>query len=422
MAKLRQALILAAGESSRFWPLASDHHKSMYEICGKPILQYTTEALKRVGIRDLIIVHGPTDTAVRKRFGSGKEFGVRIRYAVQRDAKRTGMAGAIRVANRLLAEQFTVVNAGNFSCGAALQPMLRAHRGGITLAATPTKTPQLYGIFRFKGTKPVGLVEKPKKAPSNQRIIGTYILKRDFLTVLRKYRGHYALETALNAWLKAGKPTALVRLKRYPEFPLKYPWHLFAINHYLLDRLKAHRGRNVRIHPTARITGKVWLGDNVRVREYAIINGPCWIGEGSTIGTHALIRDYASLGRDVQTGFRTEIKNSLLFDDIKLHTSFVGDSILDSGCRFGATTVTANRRMDRKSIKTVIKRERIDTGMTFFGTICGKNVRTGVHTSIMPGVKLGSNATIGPNTAVMEDVPNDTLVYAKFKRTVRKRK
>jgi len=46
MPKVTQAVILAAGESSRFWPLSADKHKSMVEIMGKPILQYTLESLR----------------------------------------------------------------------------------------------------------------------------------------------------------------------------------------------------------------------------------------------------------------------------------------------------------------------------------------------------------------------------------------
>ena len=243
MAKVTQAVILAAGESSRFWPLASDRHKSMYAILGKPILQYTVESLKKLGLRDLIIVVSPTDTSVRKHFANGKKFGVRIRYAAQKQP--TGMAGAILAAKPILAQQFAVLNASSFSCDQALKPMLR--KSGLVLAATATKTPQLYGIFTFSGSKVVGLTEKPKIPKSNQRIVGTYILTREFLPVLQKHRGHYAFEDALNAWLRT-KPATVLRLKNYPELSLKYPWHLLAINQQFMQNLKRHRGKNVKVH------------------------------------------------------------------------------------------------------------------------------------------------------------------------------
>lgn len=422
MVKVTQAVILAAGESSRFWPLVSGTHKSMYPIMDKPLLQYTLESLRKVGFREIIMVVSPTDSAIRAYFGNGKTFKLDIQYAVQQQSN--GMADAILCARSLLHAQFAVLNASSISCDVALKPMLKSiPKNGIALAAATTNAPELYGIFRFEGKRAVGVVEKPSQPPSDQRVVGIYLLNQEFLELLAQQQGHYALEDALNTYLSAGKPAAVVKLKSYPEQSLKYPWHLFAINRQLMDaHLKSHRGKHVKIHKTASIEGKVWLGDNVRVLEHAVIKGPCYIGDNSVVGTHSLVREYATLGHDVQTGFRSEIKNSLLAHDIKLHTCFIGDSILDTGCRFGAGTIVANRRMDRKIIKSVVKGTPVDTGLTFFGTICGQNTRTGIRTTIMPGVKLGGTTIIGPNTMVMEDVPDHTTVYAEFQRVVTKRR
>jgi choline kinase len=40
-----QAILLAAGESSRMYPLSSGIHKSMLEVLGKPLLEHTLEKL-----------------------------------------------------------------------------------------------------------------------------------------------------------------------------------------------------------------------------------------------------------------------------------------------------------------------------------------------------------------------------------------
>jgi len=51
-----QAIILAAGKSSRFYPLANDKHKSMVRIMGKPILEYTIQGLKEAGIKEIVLI------------------------------------------------------------------------------------------------------------------------------------------------------------------------------------------------------------------------------------------------------------------------------------------------------------------------------------------------------------------------------
>ena len=53
-----QSVILAAGESSRFWPL-NQKHKSLLKIMGKPIIWHTLNGLKKSGIKETIIIQGP---------------------------------------------------------------------------------------------------------------------------------------------------------------------------------------------------------------------------------------------------------------------------------------------------------------------------------------------------------------------------
>jgi len=53
-----QAVILAAGESSRFWPL-NYQHKSFFKIMDKPLIWYTIEGLRKAKIKEVIIVQSP---------------------------------------------------------------------------------------------------------------------------------------------------------------------------------------------------------------------------------------------------------------------------------------------------------------------------------------------------------------------------
>ena len=54
-----KAVILAAGQSSRFKPLSENRHKGLIHILGKPILQHTVEELRKAGVDDIIVVQGP---------------------------------------------------------------------------------------------------------------------------------------------------------------------------------------------------------------------------------------------------------------------------------------------------------------------------------------------------------------------------
>jgi bifunctional UDP-N-acetylglucosamine pyrophosphorylase/glucosamine-1-phosphate N-acetyltransferase len=84
--------------------------------------------------------------------------------------------------------------------------------------------------------------------------------------------------------------------------------------------------------------------------------------------------------------------------------NYIGDSVVGEGCSFGANTVTANWRLDEKDVQVRVEGKLVDSGRNKFGAIIGDNCRTGVNVSIMPGVKIGPNAVIGPGISVMRDV------------------
>ncbi|HET9946674.1 MAG TPA: sugar phosphate nucleotidyltransferase, partial [Patescibacteria group bacterium] len=86
-----QAVLLAAGRSSRFVPFTDVSHKSMIGLCGKPILAHTISSLKKVGITDIVIVVNE-ESDIPEIIGKGKEFGVTISYVTHVGAKGMGAA------------------------------------------------------------------------------------------------------------------------------------------------------------------------------------------------------------------------------------------------------------------------------------------------------------------------------------------
>lgn len=203
-------------------------------------------------------------------------------------------------------------------------------------------------------------------------------------------------------------------------FALKYPWDLFEFRKYIFDKfLKRRIAKSVKIGKGALIEGKVFIGDNTKIFEKAIIKGPCYIGRDCIIGNHALIRDYTDLENNNLVGARAEVTRSIFQQNCQVHSGFFGDSILGEKCFLGAGTITANVKIDRGEIKSTVKEEKVRTGLKSFGCVMGKNVRTGIHCSFMPGVLIGENSRIGPKTFIRENIENNSFYYTKFKKTIK---
>ncbi|KKU86201.1 MAG: Bifunctional protein GlmU [Parcubacteria group bacterium GW2011_GWA2_47_9] len=418
------ALILAAGKSSRFWPL-NTRHKSLFKIMGRPLIWYTLEGLRRAGINDIIIVQGKQKD-VETELKPFSFFGMRIKYIVQAEPK--GMGNAMWQARAYLKTSFLVLNAERIDAGEILKKTKIIAAGKApALLGQKTNNSELYGIFRLKGNRALEIIEKPQKgkAPSDIRVVGIYWLEPKFFQYYAKVKKEtYDFEMALSEYMRAVTVRVTILDRKNGEIlSLKYPWHLFKFEKYLFDReLKPHISKTAKIAKSAAIEGRVYVGERTRIMENAAIKGPCYIGNDCLVGNNALIRDYADLENGAVVGANGELTHSVFQEDVHCHSGFFGDSIFDRNCRVGAGTVTANVRLDRGRIKPYIDKEKTDSGLDSLGAIVGEEAHIGIHTSFMPGILVGANCVIGSSTVVRENVPENTLLYSEFTQQSKRRK
>jgi NDP-sugar pyrophosphorylase family protein len=104
-----QIVILAGGRATRLYPITKTIPKSMVEIQGKPFFKYQLELLKKNKIYDIVMCVGTFADQIIEYFGDGKDFGVSIKYSIEKPEKLLGTAGAIKNAERLLDESFFVM-------------------------------------------------------------------------------------------------------------------------------------------------------------------------------------------------------------------------------------------------------------------------------------------------------------------------
>lgn len=410
-----QAIILTAGQSSRFWPL-NQKHKTLLKIMGKPLICYTIESLKKAGVDDLVIVQGPQKDIEEelKQYDFG---GMHLRYVVQPEPK--GMGNAIFQARELLQDQFFVLNAERFDSNNYIEPILTKYKSSgvkLILLGAETPTPWLFGMLEIEGDRAKNLIEKPEKGkePSDIKVIGIYFLPKEFLDYYQRVPEHqYAFEDALSLYIKE-KEVRVVRAQEETP-PLKYPWHLLEVTKSLMKNLPSRLIKSSYIAKNVIIEGDVYIGENCKIFEGAVIKGPCYIGDNCIIGNNVLIRDYTNLEDKVLIGAFAEVTRSIFQEDVHTHSGYYGDSIFSKGCRLGAGIVAANVRIDRKEIKSTVKGKKIMTGVNSLGVIMGENTKIGVNCSLMPGVLIGSNCVVGPGTLVFENIEDNTTFFIEFK-------
>lgn len=409
-----KAVVLAAGKGERLQPVTSTRPKHLIEVAGKPILEHCLGALKACGISEtLMVVHYMAD-AIRDHFGKGESLGLNIEYVTQKEVLGTG--NAVSVAEPYITDDFILVYGDLLFASKALKAAISVHdkeRPTATMAVVPVENPEDYGVVNLEDEMHVkSIIEKPSReeSPTNLANAGIYILSTEIFEKARATsasdRGEWEITDAISLLLNERKPVSAVKISREDWFDIGRPWDVLEANRWAL-KMMDHRVYGY-IEEDVHLVGPVAISEGARIRSGVYIEGPAFVGKESDIGPNCYIRPYTSIGRKARIGNACEIKNSVVMDAAHIgHLSYVGDSIIGESCNLGAGTVTANYRLDARSVKMCVKDVAVDSGRRKLGAVLGDGVKTGINALLMPGVKVGCNSWIGPSVVVFRDLPSD---------------
>ena len=155
--------------------------------------------------------------------------------------------------------------------------------------------------------------------------------------------------------------------------------------------------------------GPVIVEQNARIEPGSHFIGPCYIGPNAEIRHAAYVRQFSWVCANAVVGHASETKHSVLLPGAKApHFNYVGDSILGSGVNLGAGTKISNLRNDGGEVHLRIDGQRIGSGLRKFGAVLGERCQLGCNSVSNPGVVLGCDSQVHPNTTVTGVFPADS--------------
>ncbi|MHA1771342.1 MAG: bifunctional sugar-1-phosphate nucleotidylyltransferase/acetyltransferase [Candidatus Thorarchaeota archaeon] len=414
-----KAAILAAGDSTRMAPLSANMPKHLLPVAGQPLIFHTLQELRTAGIEETLVITGYREEDLRKGIDAHDWSPMKIEYITQTERKGTAHAAAL--AKEFAGDDEIILMNGDVMMGAGeFKELISSHSESglhMTVAVIYKDDPTSYGVVVVdQKNRATNLVEKPPKEeiPSNLVNAGIYIAGPKLWEAIAKTglssRGEYEITDSIKMLIDQGQVN-VYKIQTW-WIDVGRPWDLLAANELILkDAVRRIEGT---VEEGATIKGNVIVDPSATIRSGAYIIGPAFIGPECVIGPNCFIRPYTYLERKVKVGNAVEIKNSIIMQGTNVgHLSYVGDSVIGRHSNFGAGTITANLRHDNKSVKVTVKGARMDSGRRKMGAIIGDDVKTGIGTSIGPGVVIHQGARTGIGVIVDRDIPAHTLVIAE---------
>jgi UTP--glucose-1-phosphate uridylyltransferase len=240
---VKKAVFPVAGMGTRFLPATKANPKEMLPIVDKPLIQYAVEEAIQAGITELIFVTNSSKRAIEDHFDSNYELEAKLEQqgntellnvvrgilpngiscAYIRQAQALGLGHAVLCAKNLVGDEpFAVLLADDLmeeKQGSCLQHMAARYQqetqssSVIAVETIPLSESKKYGIVAIDPQQKASgrmsaIVEKPlpQDAPSNQAVVGRYILTPRIFDLLEQTapdrRGEIQLTDAIAQLLK----------------------------------------------------------------------------------------------------------------------------------------------------------------------------------------------------------------------------
>lgn len=391
--RVKQAIVLAAGEGQRLRPFTALKPKVMIPIVNKPILHYVIEALSMNGITEVLLIVGYGQEHVQDYFGSGEQFGVRIKYIMQK--QQIGTGHALKQAKDFVDDKFLVLAGDNIIEPKTIGSFVAAQPNSILLKQQESVSK--YGVAILRGGWLANLVEKPTEPLSNLINIGIYMLNRKIFQYLEQ---EVDLPQALNQMITDGEMLN-VQETQGVWLDAVYPWDILKLNQEAMGRAVSRVGGT--IESGVNLRGVVQVGKDTIIRSGSYIIGPVVIGENCQIGPNVCLFPASSVGDGVIVSPFTIIRNSVIGKETSIGpNSFIEDSVIDQGCFVGSHFIARSNNSDIRVDKEI---HEIKCGV-FIGEDC--DIKDGVL--IHPCVIVGTGVSIRSTKIITENIPEKSRV------------
>ncbi|MBK6982477.1 MAG: NTP transferase domain-containing protein [Betaproteobacteria bacterium] len=285
-------------------PFSDFYPKPGLPICNKPLIQYSIEVFRELGIREIFVVIGHLGHELAQALGNGAALGVKLRYIEQ--AKILGIASALGQLEPYVSSPMFVVlgdiffQAGNLS---SMVDRMDERKAGAVLAVKHETDPESirrnFTVHEDQDGRVQRVIEKPRYVHSNVKGCGLYLFGLPVFDAIRRtprtaMRDEYEITDTIQIMVDDGLPVFTADVVKW-DVNLTAPADVLTCNLFELRRRGLDRlvGSGAVVHPGARLK-------NVVIGERATIEHPIAITD-SVIFPDTVVTSEADFERFIVT-------------------------------------------------------------------------------------------------------------------------
>jgi NDP-sugar pyrophosphorylase family protein len=257
-----KAMVLAAGLGLRMRPLTLLKAKPALPVLNRALIELTMTKLARVGVRDVVVNLHHLPETVTAVLGSGRRFGLRIRYA--RETVLLGTGGGPRAVRDVFGREPLLLVNGDVLFELDLRRLLAVHRASgarATLALRPNPVPYAYSpVVSDRKGRILSIAGRPAAARG----------------AVSMFASVHVLDPALLDRLPEGASDSVLDLyipllaegAHLQGVPSRGAWYDFGRPRLYRDaqlRLLPGRGRD-----RVLVDGRAWVGSTARLRRSVV--------------------------------------------------------------------------------------------------------------------------------------------------------
>ncbi len=445
--------ILAAGEGTR---MKSDYPKVLFSICGKSIIDFVIDTVKRLNIEKIYVVVGYRSDLVKQHILNSEFIDDKTKEKIifVEQKHQLGSADALAKVKKFIDKNIShlLVLSGDVPLVSfdTLKNLLDTHINSdveCSVLSVMMENPYGYGrIIRDISKKFIDIVEETESTQEQKTIkevnSGIYVFKLPilwsklkkvnpnnkkneyFLTDVVRFLSSKQTVLCKNSFEVKGINTrkdlseieGIVRKQilemlmlegvtiRMPEsvyidFKSKIESCVEILPGSII--LNSYISKGCIIGPYSVIVNS-FIKENTEVVYSHISDSK--IGKGCKIGPFSRIRPKTNIEDNVRIGNFVEIKNSVIKTNTKVnHLSYIGDTTLSENVNIGAGTITCNF-----------------DGIKKHKTFVGRNVFVGSNVNLVAPIEIADNVVIAAGSTITKNIPSNTFVIARAQEIQKK--